>query len=145
MIDTNTTFSPEAIGEAAQGNVSGLCYGIIAYMKKRGLSPNECWDFIGRKFSTGWPPDLSIQEMASWAAINMSSAGCTLQSLFADEAQAEAVMTGWPAADATTRFGLTQAEADTVFDIFGPIAASLDCRYSWQRRGDTVVMTFHKP
>ena len=142
MINTNTTFSPEAIGEAAQGNVSALCYGIVAYMKERDLSPNECWAFIGRKFAAGWPPGLSIQEMASWAAINMSSAGCTLQSLFADESQAEAVMTGWPAADAATRFGLTQAEADTVFDIFGPIIASLGAHYQWQRRGDTVVMTF---
>jgi len=141
MINTNTTFSPEEFGDAAQWNVSGLCYGIIAYMKERGLSPNECWAFIGHKFSTGWEPG-SVEDIARGAAINMASAGCTLQSMFANEVRAEAVMTGWPAADATTRFGLTQAEADTIFDIFGPIAGSLDCRYIWRRQGDTVVMSF---
>jgi hypothetical protein len=141
MINTNTTFSPEAISDAAQGNVSGLCYGIIAYMKERGLSPNECWAFIGRKFSTAWAPG-SVEDIARGAAINMVSAGCTLQALSADEARAEAVMTGWPAAAAATRFGLTQAEADTVFDIFGPIISALGAHYQWQRRGETIVMTF---
>ena len=72
----------------------------------------------------------------------MVSVGATLQALAADESQAEVVMTGWPAPDTTAHFGLTQAEADIVFDIFGPIAASLGCRYQWQRRGDTIVMTF---
>lgn len=141
MINTNTTFSPEEIRDAALGNVDALCYGIIAYMKARGLSPNECWAFIGRKFSAGWGPG-SVEDIARGAAVNMVSAGCTLQSLFADEERAEAVMTGWPDADAATRFGLTPAEADTVFDIFGPIAASQDCRYNWRRQGDTVVMSF---
>ncbi len=144
MINTNTTFSPEEIRDAALGNVDALCYGIIAYMKDRCLSPNECWAFIGRQFSTAWGPG-SVEDIARGAAINMVSAGCTLQSLFADESQAEAVMTGWPDVDAATRFGLTQAEADTVFDIFGPITTSLGCRYQWQRRGDTVIMTFNKP
>lgn len=142
MVNTNTIFSPEETAQAAQRNAHLFCYVNVAYAKAHGLSPHEYWTFIGHQFAALWEPGQSVQAIACRAARNMVSVGATLQALSADESQAEAIMTGWPAADTAARFGLTQAEADTVFDIFGPIAAALGCRYQWQRQGDTIVMTF---
>ena len=142
MINTNTTFSPAEIAQAAQRNAHLFCYANVAYAKAHGRSPNEYWAFIGRQFAALWEHEQSVQAIARRAARNMVSVGATLQALSADESQAEAVMTGWPAADTAAHFGLTQAEADMVFDIFGPIVASLGWRYQWQRQGETIVMTF---
>jgi hypothetical protein len=145
MTTTNNVFSPEEIAQAAQRNAHLFCFVNVVYAKAHGLSPNEYWAFIGGQFATLWEQGQSVQAIARRAARNMVSVGCTLQALSADGSQAEAVMTGWPAADTAAHFGLTQAEADTVFDIFGPVAAALGCRYQWQRRGDAIIMTFHKP
>lgn len=141
-METNPTFSPEEIAQAAQNNVNLFCFAVVAYAKAHDLSPAESWAFIGRHFALGWEQGLTITEIAHRAARNMVSAGGTLQALSGNEAQAVAIMAGWPNAKAFDRFGLTPAEADTVFDIFTPIAASLGCRYQWQRQGDTITMTF---
>ncbi len=139
---TNSTFSPEEIAQAAQNNVNLFCFAVVAYAKAHDLSPAESWAFIGRGFAPGWEQGLSITEIARRAARNMVSAGCTLQALAGDEFQAEAIMAAWPSARAFDRFGLTPAEADSVFDIFKPIAATLGCHYQWQRQNDTITMTF---
>ena len=145
MIDINTVFSSEEITQAAKRNAHLFCFANVVYAKAHGGSPHEYWTFIGGQFATLWEQGQSIPAIARRAACNMVSVGCTLQALSADESQAEAVLTGWPGPDTARHFGLTQAEADIVFDIFGPIAASLGCRYQWERRGDAVIMTFHKP
>lgn len=142
MQDTNTTFSPEEIAQAAQRNAHLFCFVNVLYAKAHGLSPHEYWTFMGQQFATLWEQGQSVPAIARRAARNMVSVGGTLQALSADESQAEVVMTGWPAPDTTVHFDLTQAEADTVFDIFGPVAAALGCRYQWRRQGDTIVMSF---
>ena len=68
----------------------------------------------------------------------MVTAGCELRSLSGDEAQATAVLGGWPPEQ---RYGLTQAEADTVWGIFEPIAESQGYSYTWHRQGDEVIVT----
>lgn len=145
MTVTNPVFSPEEIAQAAQRNAHLFCFVNIVYAKAHGCSPHEYWTFIGRQFATLWEQGQSVPAIARRAARNMVSVGATLQALSDDESQAEVVMTGWPAPDTTAHFGLTQAEADTVFDIFGPVATSLGCHYEWQRRRDAIIMTFHKP
>ncbi|MFN8487260.1 MAG: hypothetical protein U0350_06680 [Caldilineaceae bacterium] len=145
MIATNTVFSDAEIVQAAKRNAHLFCFTNVVCAKAHGLSPHEYWTFIGQQSAAFWAQEQSVSSIARRAARNMVSVGATLQALADDESQAEAVMTGWPAPDTTAHFGLTQAEADAVFDIFSPIAASLGCRYQWQRRGDAIIMTFRKP
>lgn len=145
MTATNTIFSAEEVAQAAQRNAHLFCFVNVAWAKAHGLSPNEYWTFVGRHFATLWEQGQSVPAIARRAARNMVSVGGTLQAFSADESKAEVVMTGWPAAGTTAHFGLTQAEADTVFDIFGPIAAALGCHYQWQRAGNAIIMTFNKP
>lgn len=138
--DTTTTvvFAPEQIAQAAKGNVLGLCLVAVAYAKAHALSPAEYWAFVGGQFAAGWKRRWTAKEVAQGAALNMVSAGCDLHSLSGDETQATAVLTGWPPEQ---RYGLTQAEADTVWGIFGPIAESQGYNYTWHRQGDEVIVT----
>ena len=138
--ETNTTivFTPEQIAQAAKGNVCGLCLVAVAYAKAHALSPAEYWAFVGGQFAAGWKRRGTAKEVAQGAALNMVSAGCDLRSLSGDESQATAVLTGWPPEQ---RYGLTQAEADTVWGIFEPIAESQGYSYAWRRQGDEVTIT----
>lgn len=142
MTATNTVFSEEEITQAAKRNAHLFCFTNVVCAKAHGLSPHEYWTFIGQQSAAFWAQEQSVLSIARRAARNMVSVGATLQAISADESQAEVVMTGWPNPDTTTHFGLTQTEADTVFDIFDPITASLGCRYRWRRQGDTIVMNF---
>lgn len=142
MVMQATTFSPEEIAQAAQINANAFCFVVPAYAKAQGLSLAECWTFIGRNFASTWPQDMPLNEVAQRVALNLVSSGYTLQSFSCNASQAEIVVTDWPSPIACERFQLTQAEADTMFALFEPIAPQLNCHYQWQRRGDTIVMTF---
>ncbi len=139
-VETKTTlaFTPEEIAEAAKGNVYALCLVAIAYARAHGLSPAGFWDFVGHELAPSWDQGLNAMDLASGAAINMVSAGCDLRSLSGDETQATAVLGGWPPEQ---RHGLSQDEADTVWEVFGPIAASNGYSYRWHRQGDEVTIT----
>ena len=39
--NTTAVFTPEQIAQAAKGNVLGLCFVAVAYVKAHGLSPEE--------------------------------------------------------------------------------------------------------
>ena len=136
--NTTTVFTPEQIVQAAKGNVLGLCLVAVAYAKAHALSPVEYWAYVGKQFADGWKRRQSAQEVAQGVALNMVTAGCELRSLSGDEIQATAVLGGWPP---ESRYGLTQAEADTVWGIFGPIAESQGYSYTWHRQGDEVIVT----
>jgi hypothetical protein len=114
---------------------------MVAYLKKNALSRDEFWNFVGQQFAPSWDQGASAKEVALGAAINMVSAGCKLLSSSGNESQAEVVLTGWPSQRSLERFGLTQEEADSVFGVFRPIAASIGYKYAWERQGDEVKMT----
>jgi len=136
--NTTTVFTPEQIVQAAKGNVLGLCLVAVAYAKAHALSPADYWAYVGKQFAAGWKRRQSAQEVAQGVALNMVTAGCELRSLSGEETQATAVLGGWPPEQ---RYGLTQAEADTVWGIFGPIAESQGYSYTWHRQGDEVIVT----
>lgn len=50
-------------------------------------------------------------------------------------------MAGWPGGKPPAFFPVSQAEADALFGVFGPIAAHLGLRYAWRRDGEAVTMT----
>jgi len=78
------------------------------------------------------------------AALNMVSAGGTLQLLSGDDSQAQTVILGWPSADWRTFFALDRADIDPIWNMFRPNAESLGLQYEWTRQGDEVTMTFSR-
>jgi hypothetical protein len=62
-----------------------------------------------------------------------------------DVQRAEAVVAGWPSEEELAYFGLTRDEADTLNELYGPVAERLGLRFAWHRDGDAIVMTFEAP
>ena len=142
--ETSVSFTPEEISQQAQGNVTHISLAAAAYLKEHALSMDDFWAFAGRRFAPSWKQGMTAKEVATGAALNMVSGGWNLRSLSGDDSQAEAVMGGWPFEGALELHELTQEEADTIWNVFGPIAESLGYGYEWNRQGDEVTMTFSR-
>jgi hypothetical protein len=141
---SETTFTPEEISLVAQGNVAWLCLAAISYLKENNLSVDDFWAYVGEKFAPSWKQGMPLKTIALSAARNMVSAGGELVSISGDEASVKAVVAGWPGAEDLEYFDLSQEDADSLWNIFAPIAKYLDCSYKYQRQGNEVTMTFSK-
>lgn len=143
----STPFSAAQLAEQAQGNVTAFILITLAYLKDRHLSPDEYVTYVGHHFAASWHAvqEHSLVDITRLAALNIVSAGGLLQSLSGDDTHAEAVVTGWPAAEWRAAFGLTLDDLDPFWNIYQPIADELGLKYSWQRHDDAVTLRFTRP
>ena len=139
--------TPEEQLEQCQGSLNAIVLGMIAYFKERELSVDEFVAFVGQQISLGWDRNLTAVEYLRRAATTYEAMGGSLRSLSGDETHAEATFTSWPPdAGWTTEgflsfWGLSQDEADTVWDIDKHVAEHLGFDYQWNRQGDEVMVT----
>ena len=80
--------------------------------------------------------------VARAAALQMASLGAPLHALTGDARRAEAVVGPWPPPELAGFAGLSAAECDAVYGLFGLIAARLGLRFVWRREGERVVLEF---
>lgn len=137
-------FTQQRIDERAQGNVTALILGSLAYAKAQGRDGRHWATFMGQAFAPTWNSVATPQQAATSLALNCASAGMRIVSVNGDESRGEAVTGDWPEAEALSLFGLSQAEADEFWDIFAPIAQSLGMRFAWRREGDQLHFSFTK-
>lgn len=136
-------FTDEDINSAARANAYLFALIGMAYAKAVGRDPSDWVQFAGRLEAVNTSPGSTPLQAA--AAVALSTATCNLHlvSLTGDAQRAEVVM-----ADAANRAaylrltGLSPAEADTLHDIFQPIAAAAALTYSWHREGEQVHFIF---
>jgi hypothetical protein len=142
--DERTAFTDDEILYWAQMNFTYLFLGTLAFLKNHSLSPEDYVNSLARQFAAGWEPLRSggPAEVARAAALNAVSTGSTLRSLSGDAEMGEAVVEGWPSAEALSFFGQTRSDAEVLWNIFEPIAAHLGLHYKWEREGDAIRMTF---
>ena len=143
---TDIQFTQEELLEQAQGNATAFVLSIFAYLKQRGLDPDEYVAFFGRTFAPGWEDRRGrpVVEVARVAALNHVSVGGTLVSLSGDDMHAEVLLTGWPDEEFLGELEFTQSDGDRLLNAFEPIMEYLDIRYAWQREGEAVKLTFAK-
>ncbi len=134
-------FTPEEISQQARGNVGSFYLAAILYVKANDLPLEDFWKFMGEKFAPSWELINSPYEMMRSMALNMVSCGSRLESISTTESSSSAVVSGWPIPEIIHYFDVTPEEADSLFDIFIPIARFLNFNYQWQREDDTVTMT----
>jgi hypothetical protein len=136
-------FTPEQIASTSMGNIEALCLASIVFAKENGFSPEDYWSSIGRLYAPGWEgmAHEPLVEVVKRIAINMVSVGAKLVSLAGEDKKAEAVFSEWPSTDLLSFFGVSQAEADTTWGVFEPIAEDLGMEYQWHRDGDQVLVT----
>ena len=141
---TNPQFTQEEILSLAQGNATALVLSAFAFMKERGLDPDEYVAFFGRQVVSGWEEmrGRPLVDVARAAALNPVSMGATVLSLSGDDTRAEVVVAGWPDEEFLGELQLTQSDGDRLLKAFDPIMEYLGIRYAWQREGEAVRMTF---
>jgi hypothetical protein len=134
-------FTQEAIQSQAQGNVSAMILGAIAYAKAQGHDSRHWAAFMGAAIVPGWAGITTAHEVATAVALNCASAGMQVLSVEGDDARGEVVTGNWPEQDLLSMFGLSQAEVEGFWWIFEPVAKSVGLTYSWQREGDGLRFT----
>ena len=142
---TNAEFTQEGLLSHAQGNATAFVLTAIAYLKERGLDPDEYVAFFGRWVAPGWEEmrGRAVVEVAREAALNAVSVGGELRSFTGDDTRAEALIAGWPGEELLGSLQLTQSDSDRLWSAFGPIMDNLGIRYGWQREeGEVVRMSF---
>ena len=141
---TDVQFTQEEVLEQAQGNATAFVLTAFAYLKERGLDPDEYVAFFARQVAPGWEEmrGRPVVDVARTAALNPVSIGATLLSLSGDDAHAEVLLAGWPDEEYLSDLQLTQRDGDRVLNAFEPIMEYLGIRYAWQREGEAVRMTF---
>jgi hypothetical protein len=137
-------FTAEEICEQAKGNVGALSLLLLAYARDRGHPLDEAARFGGRVFAPGWDelPARDARTAVRWAALNMVSGGSELRRLEGDARRATAVVGRWPTDEELAFFGLSQQEADLLYELFSPIAERLGLAFTWRRDGGDVTMIF---
>jgi hypothetical protein len=143
---TNTHFTQEEVLEMAQGNATAFILTAFAYLKERGLDPDEYVAFIGRQVTLGWEDmrGRPVAEVARVAALNPVSVGATLLSLSGDDTHAEVLLAGWPDEEFMSELRLRQSDSDRLLNAFEPIMEYLGIRYAWQREGEAVRLSFDR-
>jgi hypothetical protein len=143
---TNTHFTQEEVLEMAQGNATAFILTAFAYLKQRGLDPDEYVAFFGRQVTPGWEDmrGRPVAEVARVAALNPVSVGATLLSLSGDDTHAEVLLAGWPDEEFMSELRLTQSDSDRLLNAFEPIMEYLGIRYAWQREGEAVRLSFDR-
>lgn len=137
-------FTSEQLYENAQGNVTAFVVGTIAFFKEQHRPAEEWVTYIGNQFATSWEQVKGQGAKAALeaAVLNFISAGGSLRSFSGDEFKAEAVLTAWPPSDFLGLFGLAQEDFDPFYEIFNPIATSLNLKYTWHRENNQVTIMF---
>jgi hypothetical protein len=139
----NTQFTQEETLSHAQGNATAFVLSAFAFLKERGLDPDEYVAFFGGWVAPGWEEMRSrpVADVAREAALNVVSVGGEVRSLSGDDTSAEVLVAGWPGEELLSELQLTQGEGDRLWNAFEPIMEHLGLRYAWQRQDDVVRMT----
>jgi hypothetical protein len=143
---TNAQFTQEEVLEMAQGNATALILTAFAFLKERGLDPDEYVAFFGRQAAPRWEElrGRPVADVARMAALNPVSVGATLRSLSGDDTHAEVLLAEWPDEEYMSELQLTQSDGDRLLNAFEPIMEYLGVRYAWQREGEAVKLTFER-
>ena len=139
-------FSSELLAQQAQANVSSILLATIAYLKEQNQSVGQWATFVGQRFAPSWEEmkGHGARDIAEMAALNMASGGATLRSVSGNASEASALLSNWPSEEMLNFAGVSQDDADTFLDVFNPIAEYLGLRFSRQRQGDELTITFSR-
>jgi hypothetical protein len=139
-------FTTEQVLDNAKANVTCAWLGTIAYLKEQRLSSHDWSIRMGKLFVPLWQElkGRGAREAARAHALGCTAFGATLVSFEGDESSARYVVAGWPNAFWLQFFQITQAEADISWEALGPVAASLDLQFHWQREDDCVRFTLSR-
>ena len=135
------TFTFEEIRHQAQENALAFLLASVVYFKEQGHSPHQFIAYVGNTLAPGWKSlkDHELQVVMDKLALDIVSLGGKLVGMTGDDELVLATFAHVPSFDTLKFFGLTRDEADTIWDIYKPIATSLKLWYTWSSEQDEVT------
>ena len=135
------TFTSEQIRHQAQENALAFLLASVVYFKEQGRSPHQFVAAVGNTLAPGWKylKGDGAQVVMDRLALHIASLGGTLVATAGNDNLAHATFAHVPSFDVLKFFGLTSRDADAIWDIFKPIATSLNLWYTWSRQDDEVT------
>jgi len=139
-------FTLEQIRHQAQENALAFLLASVVYFKEQGNSPQQFMAVVGNTLTSRWK-DLKghgAQVVMDTLALHIVSLGGTLVGMDGNDALAFATFAHVPSYDLLKSFDLSRDEADTIWDIFKPIMASLNLEYEWSREQEEVTFKLRR-
>ena len=135
-------FTYEQIRHQAQEDALAYLLASVVYFKGKGHSPHEFIAAAGETLAPGWKTlkGHGAQVALDTLALHIVALGGTLVGMAGDDDLAFATFARLPSSDVLKSFHLTRSEADAIWDMFEPIAASLELWYEWSREQDEVTI-----
>jgi hypothetical protein len=135
-------FSEQELAHQAEGNAAAIFLVTAVYLKEQGLETKGWTEHLGKVFSPTWDESCasSAKETVRLMARNIVSMGGTLERIDGDAHRATGTVT-WPPSDLLAEFGASPEEADSVWDVYQPIAEHLGVDYEWHRSGPAVEVS----
>ena len=137
-------FPPEQVARQAQLNASAGLLAGLAYTKTQGRRSKEFVAFAGRQFVAVWGnlPDTgaAASRAVACAADGLPGGRCCTR--WPATRGAPSCSRPWPPKELAGFAGLSLAECDAVYGLFGLLAVRLGLRFVWRRDGERVVLEF---
>ncbi|HLH62720.1 MAG TPA: hypothetical protein VKV20_13635 [Ktedonobacteraceae bacterium] len=134
-------YTYEQIRHQAQENALAYLLAAVVFFKQQARSPQQFFAFVGKTLLPEWQhlkghgPRVVIETLG----LHIVSLGATLVAMEGDDELAYATFAHLPPSDRLKFLGLSRDEADAIWDIYAPIAASLNLTYTWSRQQDEVT------
>ena len=144
MAELRFTFAQ--IRHQAQEDALAFLLAPVVYFKGQGASLEQFFSSVGNTLAPGWK-DLKghgAQIVMHTLALHIVSLGGRLVGMDGNDTLAFATFAHVPSSDVLKSFGLTTDEADAIWNIFKPIAASLNLEYEWSREQNEVTFKLRR-
>lgn len=135
------TFTFEQIRHQAQENALAFLLASIVYCKEQGRSPHQFMAAVGNTLAPGWKSlkHHGARVVLDMLALHVVSLGGNTVGIAGDDDLAYATFAHVPSFDALKFFSLSRDEADAIWEIFKPMATSVQLWYTWSRQQDEVT------
>lgn len=139
-------YSSGELYATAQENAIAFALVGLAYIKEQGGEPQDLIQLAGKRIAPSWKvlQKHGAADFLRTIAQNIAALGGEVQSFSGDETQARATFSDWIHPQQASSYGLTREEADIWWDVFLPIAESIDLHYQWQRNNNTIDVTISR-
>jgi hypothetical protein len=142
LIQELPKISPEELCQTGAGNFNSLLLVTIEFLKQRQIPVMDYVQYVGQRFASTWPQNLTILDVAKWMAQNFMSVGAKIEDLAGDENESHFVMTGWFPEEISQRYASRPEEIDRFIEVTRPIAEHQNLSLEVERQGDRVICKF---
>ncbi|GHO42381.1 hypothetical protein [Ktedonospora formicarum] len=134
-------FTLDQIRYQAQDQALAFLLASIVYFKEQGCSPLPFIASVGNTLAPRWKDlqGFGAHVVMEHLALHVVALGGHIVAMTGDDVLSCATLSHIPSTEILKSFALSRDDADVIWDVFQPIAASLYLWYAWSREQDEVT------